>query len=197
MGLMETNENQLKSDPQIRPGFELNTSALHIFHRIGQYASDMHAKELGRGGLTQRQFAILSVLSKIGAASQVQLVKETGIDRSTLAEILARMEKSGVILRQKSATDNRANVVELSAEGKTVFADNLPKFVKIDQKIISTLGESKGRKLLELANGLMEKMFPSQETVQEAAITISKKSQEKPQKSRKSKKAKKAKKAKK
>lgn len=194
---MKPPENQPAISQQAAPIFDINSSVSHIFHRIGQYAGDLHIKEFGRGGITSRQFAILSVLAAFGAASQVKLVKETGIDRSTLAEILARMEKNGTIERQKSEIDSRANVVKLSPSGEVIYAENLPRFQKIDNEILAALGENKGRKFIELALGLMGRAkAPPKATVKEPKNPQAAKAA-KTEKASKNKKAKKAKKAKK
>ena len=151
---IQDNELPMQSSAAV---FDINSSLSHIFHRIGQYAGDLHIKEFGRGGITSRQFAIMTVLAKFGAASQVKLVNETGIDRSTLAEILGRMEKNCVIEREKSLTDSRANVVKLSASGAEIYEQCLPGFQKIDNEILVALGENKGRKFIEIAIGLVGK----------------------------------------
>lgn len=194
---MKPPENQPTPTPQAAPSFDINLSISHIFHRIGQYAGDLHLKEFGRGGITSRQFAILSVLAAFGAASQVKLVMETGIDRSTLAEILARMEKNGTIERQKSAVDSRANVVKLSPSGEAIYIENHPKFQKIDNEILAALGENKGRKFVELALGLMGKAkAPTKATNKDSKRPQAAKAV-KAEKAGKNKKAKKAKKTKK
>src|SRR5262249_9130361 len=50
--------------------------------------------------------------------SQTALVDMTGIDRSTLAEMARRMVEKGLLLRERTEEDQRANAVAISANGR-------------------------------------------------------------------------------
>ena len=77
----------------------LDRSIIHLLHRAGQCAGDIFAGEVSGGDLTPRQYAVLLVISKNDGISQTGLVNETGIDRSTLADIMRRMQKKGMVKR--------------------------------------------------------------------------------------------------
>jgi len=66
---------------------------------------------------TSVQYAILAVLDRCGEASQRELCDEVDLDRSTVADLLARMERRGLVTRQRAAGDARRNVVTLSVAG--------------------------------------------------------------------------------
>ena len=72
----------------------------------------------GPSGLTQRQFTVLAAAGAADGVSQSDLVRATGIDRSTLADLVARMIAKGLLERERSATDARANTVRLSARAR-------------------------------------------------------------------------------
>jgi DNA-binding MarR family transcriptional regulator len=71
----------------------LERSPIHLLHRVGQCASDIFAMEIGDADLTPRQYAILLTVSQNEGLSQTDLVERTGVDRSTLADIVRRMLK--------------------------------------------------------------------------------------------------------
>ena len=50
--------------------------------------------------------------------SQTALVEMTGIDRSTLAEMVRRMVEKGLLSRERTEEDQRANAVAISASGR-------------------------------------------------------------------------------
>ncbi len=104
-----------------KAGFELASSASHLLHRAQQAAITLSASALGQQGLTIRQFAVLAALYGQDGQSQSDLVAATGIDRSTLADMVSRMEKSGLIKRAVSKQDARAKTVSLSAGGKKAY----------------------------------------------------------------------------
>jgi DNA-binding MarR family transcriptional regulator len=50
--------------------------------------------------------------------SQTALVEITGIDRSTLAEMVRRMLDKGLLSRERTEEDQRANAVAISPSGR-------------------------------------------------------------------------------
>ena len=69
----------------------LDRSSLHLLHRAGQRAGEVFAREMG-SDLTPRQYAVLASVAKSEGLSQTDLVAATGIDRSTLADVVRRAE---------------------------------------------------------------------------------------------------------
>jgi DNA-binding MarR family transcriptional regulator len=100
--------------------YALAWSASHLLHRAEQLASECFA-ELSNNELTLRQFAVLAAIAGDPGLSQSALVRVTGIDRSTLADMMGRMEERGLVIRTASATDARALSIQLSPEGGAVL----------------------------------------------------------------------------
>ena len=67
---------------------QLERSATHLIHRAGQCATDIFQVEARSSGLTPRQFAVLMTIAEEEGLTQTDLVDRTGIDRSTLADIV-------------------------------------------------------------------------------------------------------------
>ncbi len=101
--------------------FVLAESPSHLLQRAQQMAADRFAVLVGEDGLTLRQFAVLAVADAQPGLSQTDLVRATGIDRSTLADLLARMQKRGWLTRQASRADARANSVTLTPAGVSML----------------------------------------------------------------------------
>lgn len=102
--------------------FTLKSSPGHLLRRAQQYAHDLYAKEVGASGPTPRQFEVLHTVAQNEGLSQTDLVRATGIDRSTLADMIARMIKKGFLSRQRTKADARANAVSITASGKRVLS---------------------------------------------------------------------------
>jgi MarR family transcriptional regulator, temperature-dependent positive regulator of motility len=100
--------------------YVLGASASHLLHRAEQIASECFA-ELSRNELTLRQFAVLAAIAGEPGLNQSALVRVTGIDRSTLADMMSRMEERGLVIRTASATDARALSIQLSPDGSAVL----------------------------------------------------------------------------
>ncbi len=119
--------------------YSLKTSPGHLLRRAQQYAHDLYSKEVGSSGPTPRQFEVLSVVAKNEGLSQTDLVRHTGIDRSTLADMIARMIKKGLLSRKRTKEDARANAVSITASGKRILKSADAKVNKSDRAVLSVL----------------------------------------------------------
>jgi len=105
---------------QRRPNgaFDLAQAPSHLIRRCQQYFGDLYALEAGARELTPQQFTVLAALEHNEGVSQTALVEMTGIDRSTLAEMARRMVEKGLLSRERTEQDQRANAVAISPGGR-------------------------------------------------------------------------------
>ncbi|MFJ6025646.1 MarR family winged helix-turn-helix transcriptional regulator [Brevundimonas sp. NPDC092305] len=132
----------VKSGKSKRAG-GLASSPSHLMHRALQLALDIYAEETGADGLTQRQFAVLEAVSHKSGLTQTDLVRATGIDRSTLADLVARMTTKGLLDRERSTLDARAKAVRLSEAGQAALDAARPKVEAADKRIMALLSKGK------------------------------------------------------
>jgi len=90
-------------------------------------------------GLTPRQLAVLVTVSQNEGLSQTGLVERTGIDRSTLADIVRRMQRKGLLQRRRTKEDARAYAVKLTDEGRKALRTAEPLARKVDDRILEAL----------------------------------------------------------
>lgn len=117
----------------------LEQSPSHLLHRALQRALDIYAEEFGEGGVTQRQFAVLAAADEREGATQADLVRTTGIDRSTLADMARRMIAKGLLERERSNVDARANAVRLTDAGREALAEARPKMAAADGRLLKLI----------------------------------------------------------
>lgn len=134
----------------------LDRSPLHLLHRAGQCAAEVFQAELGSGDLTPRQYAVLLTVSMNEGLSQTHLVERTGIDRSTLADIVRRMLKKGLLQRRRTKEDARAYAVKLTDEGWRVLKSAEPLTKKVDDRILSALTAAQRDRLLQDLHSIVQ-----------------------------------------
>ena len=117
----------------------LDRSPSHLLHRALQRALDIYVEEFGEGGITQRQFAVLAAADEREGATQADLVRITGIDRSTLADMARRMIGKGLLERERSNIDARANAVRLTEAGRAALAEARPKMAAADGRLLKLI----------------------------------------------------------
>jgi len=130
----------------------LNRSATHLLHRAGQRAADIFSEESRAGGLTPRQFAVLVAVSEEEGLTQTELVGRTGIDRSTLADIVARLLSRGMIQRRRAKDDGRAYAIKLSAQGAKALREAKPGAAAADTRLLASLPPAKRQDFLDTLN---------------------------------------------
>ncbi len=146
----------VKSGKQAKIRGGLAESPSHLMHRVLQLALDIYAEEAGPDGLTQRQFAVLEAVSVRSGLTQTDLVKATGIDRSTLADLVARMTSKGLLERERSALDARAKAVRLSEAGQAALEAARPRVEAADKRILALLPKARREGFLDLLTSLTE-----------------------------------------
>jgi DNA-binding MarR family transcriptional regulator len=128
---------------------KLENSATHLLHRATQCASELFSAEAGKDNLTPRQFAILVTIAEHEGVSQTGLVQRTGIDRSTLADVIRRMIGKGLIQRKRTKEDARAYAVRLSEKGWRVLENADPGATKADQRLLAGLTAAERKSFLD------------------------------------------------
>jgi DNA-binding transcriptional regulator PaaX len=77
------------------------------------------------------------------------LVRATGIDRSTLADMVARMISKGLLARERSVADARANIVRLTDFGRAAMEAAAPRVDAADQRLLDLLGAKKRQAFMD------------------------------------------------
>ena len=82
---------------------------------------------LDRLGLTFTRYIALKVLSDRGPLSVKALGEQLYLDSGTLTPLLKKLEKSGMLIRQRSDSDERRLEVSLTEKGRELFfrAENM------------------------------------------------------------------------
>ena len=117
----------------------IDRSPTHLLHRAGQSVADLFAKEI-KSDLTPRQLTVLRAIAQNVGCSQSAIVERTGIDRSTIAEMVRRLVKKGIIGRRRSRHDTRAYILTLTEAGQRLLKEAEPLAKHVDDKILRVLG---------------------------------------------------------
>ncbi len=117
----------------------VSSSTTHLLHRAGQLAEELFARSIGEMGLTARQFVVLSVVDGLEDPSQTSLCEISGIDRSTLADIVRRLVSRGLLSRRRTRQDARMYAVRITPEGKKILERAVPIAREVDAMLLEAL----------------------------------------------------------
>ncbi len=137
--------------------YDLHGAVGHLLRRSQQRAVDLFVEEVGEDGPTPRQFAVLLSVHQNPGISQTDLVRMTGVDRSTLTEILRRLGRRGLIRRERQAGDRRTNALHLTVEGLTAMESAIDAVERAQERILAPIPAGERRaamRVLEKLAGL-------------------------------------------
>lgn len=106
--------------------------------------------------VTSVQFGVLNVLAGTPGASQQHLVERLDLDRSTIADIVARLERRGLIERLRDDADKRRNVLHLTAVGRAELSALLPRVDRVDAVLTADLTREDATELRRLLRVVLE-----------------------------------------
>jgi|TARA_B110000902_G_scaffold122512_1_gene143407 DNA-binding MarR family transcriptional regulator len=82
-------------------------------------AIDLHSKKLQREtGLTTSQLLVLEAVVKLDTSTPSNIAKEVQLSQATVTNLVDRMERNELVLRQKSTVDKRVVEVLLTDKGR-------------------------------------------------------------------------------
>jgi DNA-binding MarR family transcriptional regulator len=138
--------------------YPLDRSPLHLLHRANQCAAEIFAAEITETDLTRRQLVVLMAVASDQGANQTKLAKHTSIDSATLADIVRRLCRKGLLQRRHPRKDARAFAVKLTDEGRHVLSAAIPAARRVDERVIGALSDKQREAFLTALASIVEKL---------------------------------------
>ncbi len=145
----------------------LARSFSHLLKRAVQFSVHRYNEEVGKSGLTHRQFTVLAAVDSNDGKSQTELVKITGIDRSTLADMIARLMAQGLVQRRRTKEDARTNSVRLTPLGKKMLKSAQAGAEDVDKQLLAMFSVADRKTLIDCLSDVasaMDKVDDVEET---------------------------------
>ncbi|RDV01913.1 MarR family winged helix-turn-helix transcriptional regulator [Undibacter mobilis] len=93
----------------------------HLIRRLHQIAVGLFSQATKSCALTPVQYAVLAVLQNNPGISQRALADLVALDRSTIGEVILRLEEKGCVAREASPTDKRIRCLTLTETGVSLL----------------------------------------------------------------------------
>lgn len=127
-------------------GFNLRCAQLALFQHFNA--------TVGTEQITAPQFGTLLLIEANPGISQSAVAEALRFDRSTLVQIIDRLEGRNLVVRRVSAHDRRSHALELTAAG-TVFLKNLKRLARAHEAdAAAALDADEQRQLIALLRKL-------------------------------------------
>jgi MarR family transcriptional regulator, temperature-dependent positive regulator of motility len=102
--------------------------------------------------VTSPQFAVLYALRAERNIDQKTLGERVSLDRSTTAEVAARLSARGLVQRFRDPRDARRNLLRLTPQGLRITERLIPRAARMNRLLVSVLSEREQAELLRMLN---------------------------------------------
>lgn len=114
-----------------RPGF--------LIRRLHQIHCALFLEETKDFNVTPVQYSMLSVLEEHGEMDQLTLALRVGLERTSVAEVIPRLEERGFLERRVNEDDKRMKLVKISRKGKNLLKKMYISAERAHQRTIEAL----------------------------------------------------------
>jgi len=121
----------------------------HLIRRVHQLSTAHFAEECG-SELTAVQYAALVTIGAHPGIDATRLSEIIFFDRSTIGDVLDRMESKGWIRREAAPADRRIKLLELSPAGRGVLQEVEPGIRRVQERLLAPLTAAEARTLVRL-----------------------------------------------
>ncbi|WP_454917930.1 MarR family winged helix-turn-helix transcriptional regulator [Xanthobacter sediminis] len=94
----------------------------HYISRIARGLARIGDARLRPLGFATAQLPVLSALRNGARKSQTELARWAKVEQPTMAQLLARMERDGLVRREPDPADRRSSLVSLTADAQSKLA---------------------------------------------------------------------------
>ena len=118
---------------------ELHAAPGHLIRRLQQIAVALFMAETRELALTPLQYAALLGIHENPRCDQTTLANYVALDRSTIADVVERLETKALIRRKQGAQDRRTKRLELTPAGRKLIAAASPAVGGVQDMILAPL----------------------------------------------------------
>lgn len=137
------------------PGLDLSNYFPYLINRLGMALVERFTRDgLEATHLTIGAWRVLAATANYEGVRQVDLVRLTSIEVSTVSRLVTRLVQLGLVARSRSTTSNREVIVRLMPKGKALFHELSP--VALELQTTATRGIAK--KELAIAKRVLSQM---------------------------------------
>ncbi len=109
-------------------------------------------------GLTGPQLTVIKLLDTFGDLSLSSLSERIRAQNSTVTGIIDRMEREGLVHRERSTADRRVVYIRLTPKGRQLSKDILVEPMEIFRTVLSMLSRDDTRDLLRILSKLQKRV---------------------------------------
>lgn len=128
----------------------------HLIRRLQQIAVSIWLDETQDCNIRPVQYAALSAIRAFPGMDQMELSRAIAFDRSTIQDVVIRIEKRGWIRREADHTDRRKRVLFITDDGAAVLDGMVKENLRAQERILEPLSPDERALFLEMISRLVQ-----------------------------------------
>ena len=127
--------------------------------RIQNYLSRDFSSATSQYNLKQGHFSGLAIIAANPGLSQIELARETGLDKSLTVQMVDELERRGWAERRRSVVDRRRHDLFVTAEGESVLDDLMAHLDVVERNSLEVLSDEEHLVLNDLLDRIYKACF--------------------------------------
>lgn len=119
-----------------------------LIRRIYQVHCSLFLEETRDFNITPVQCSLMTMLAARGELDQNTLALEIGLERTSVAEVIPRLQARGLVERKQSPTDARFKLVKLTRKGRDLVAKMDAAVQRAHDRTVEALPEAQREQLM-------------------------------------------------
>lgn len=157
------------------PAFEPTKQALwsrpgYLVRRLNQIHYALFFEECKTQNVTPVQYGILTALSLTPWLDQTAIGLELGLDRTTTADVIKRLQDKGLVDRRVNPTDRRSRQAVITPEGLRVMGTLQDGMWRAQQRLLEPLSPGDQQTFMRLLSVLVESNNQYSRAMRKAAL---------------------------
>ena len=122
----------------------------HYFSRIARGMARIGDARLRALGFATAQLPVLTALKDGAKLSQPELARWARVEQPTMAQLVARMERDGIVRREPAPADRRSSLISLTASARAKLPEGRAILVQGNKEMMRGLSDREVGTLLSL-----------------------------------------------
>ena len=135
---------------------DVYTKPGYLFRRMQQIAVAIFMEDCAEFELTPVQYAALVAIREHPDIDATRLSAVIAFDRSTIGDVLERLESRELIIRRSTPQDKRLKLLQLTPRGRKLLAAIMPAVDRAQERMVAPLAGTDRRKLVQLLAQLVD-----------------------------------------
>lgn len=128
----------------------------HLIRRCHQISLGIFHDECKVLGLTPIQYGTLAAIQANPRIEQITLSGLIGVDRTSIGDVLLRLEKRGLIARNADEKDRRLRRLTITGAGTALLASAQDSVMRVQERLLAPLDSQEQALFLRLLGRIVE-----------------------------------------